>query len=193
MYSKYQNKNIRIRSFIEADISTMCALVINSAAEFSKYLPWVTSDYNEEHSRMWVSWAHYNWQTQRQYDFVIDDVNTGEFLGGIGLLEVDFNNKCAKLGYWLGTPHTGKGFTTQAAGLIMEFARNELALEKLIIRVAEDNLPSIAIAKKLGAVLAYIEPTQEFHNDHWQDVWVYELPLVENDVVSKEAGKYFSA
>jgi RimJ/RimL family protein N-acetyltransferase len=176
--SPYQNNKIRIRPFIEADIPLMCALVVNSVAEFSKYLPWATPDYNEEHSRLWVSWAHYNWQTQRQYDFVIEDVNTGEFLGGIGLLEVDFNNKCAKLGYWLGTAHTGKGLTTQAARLIIEFARNELTLEKLIIRIAEDNLASKKIAEKLGATYIGIEPTQEFHNGHWQDTWVYELDLI---------------
>ena len=177
----YQNNKIRIRPFVETDTSKMCTLVVNSAAEFSKYLPWAHANYSEADSHLWVSWAHYNWANGRQYDLVIADVNTDEFLGGIGLLEVDFNNKCAKLGYWLGTAHTGKGLTTQAAQLIIEFARNELALEKLIIRIAEDNVASIAIAKKLGAVFTYIEPTQEFHNNHWQDTWVYELSLVAHD------------
>ena len=173
-----KNNNVRIRPYVEADIPKLYECVINSQAEFRKYLPWANTDYQLDHSKSWVNWAHYNWMSQRQYDFVIEDTNTEEFLGGVGLLEVDFNNKHAQLGYWLGTPFTGKGLARQAAQLAVEFARNELKLGKLIIRVAEDNIASSLIAEKLGAQFIGKEDHQEFHNDHWQDTKVYELLLI---------------
>jgi RimJ/RimL family protein N-acetyltransferase len=177
MELKYQNNNIRIRPYVDEDIVKLYECVINSQPEFRKYLPWANTEYKLEHSKAWVSWADYNWRSRWQYDFVIEDIKTNEFLGGVGLLEVDFYSKQAKLGYWIATAHTGKGLTTQAAQLAIEFARKELGLEKLVIRIAADNARSIAIAKKLGASYVYTEPTQEFHNNRWQDVVVYELPL----------------
>ena len=178
MELKYQNNNIRIRPYVDDDIEKLYECVISSQPEFRQYLPWANTEYKLEHSKAWVSWADYNWRSRWQYDFVIEAIHSGEFLGGVGLLEVDFYSKQAKLGYWLATAHTGKGLTTQAAQLAMEFGRKELGLEKLIIRIAEDTLASKKIAEKLGAVYVGVEPTKEFHNNRWQEVWVYELLLV---------------
>jgi ribosomal-protein-serine acetyltransferase len=154
MTTLYQNKRIRIRPYKEDDVRGMYQCIRSSIPEMKAYLPWVHDKFSKEEVVNWILWAQHNWQQGCQYDFVIETFEankTSQFIGGVGLLKVDLKGKSAELGFWLKTEYTGKGLTTEAAKLAVEFARNELELDIIYIYVDRKNKPSRKVAHKLGA------------------------------------------
>jgi ribosomal-protein-alanine N-acetyltransferase len=57
-----------------------------------------------------------------------------------------------ELGYTIFEPHRGRGYATEAATALMDWAREEKEIARFVASVAPDNAPSLAIVKKLGFV-----------------------------------------
>jgi ribosomal-protein-alanine N-acetyltransferase len=57
-----------------------------------------------------------------------------------------------ELGYTIFEPHQGRGYATEAATALMDWAREEKEIDRFIASVAPGNAPSLAIVEKLGFV-----------------------------------------
>jgi RimJ/RimL family protein N-acetyltransferase len=86
----------------------------------------------------------------------------GELLGRCGLLiwetepwkplskaEADGETE-TEVGYALGQPHWGRGYATEAATAVRDYARTELGETRLIALIQQGNEPSRRVAEKLG-------------------------------------------
>jgi RimJ/RimL family protein N-acetyltransferase len=86
----------------------------------------------------------------------------GEFLGRCGLLnwetdpwkpvskaEADAETE-TEIGYALGQPHWGRGYATEAATAVRDYAQAELGERRLIALIQHGNEPSQRVAEKLG-------------------------------------------
>jgi ribosomal-protein-alanine N-acetyltransferase len=83
--------------------------------------------------------------------FVICRNSDERIAGAINLSQIfrkAFQN--AYLGYSLGAGDTGKGYMTEAVGLILKFAFRDLKLHRIEANVQPENLPSIAVLKRCG-------------------------------------------
>jgi len=88
-----------------------------------------------------------------EYELSIELKSEKKVIGGFGLIDVDRHNKTAHLGYWLAKPYWRKGYITETAKEVIDFAFNKIKLRKLTIPIFKDNIPSNSLAKKLGAKL----------------------------------------
>ena len=79
--------------------------------------------------------------------FVILRKADGVFMGTIGL---DLRNGRFELGYWLGKPFWGLGFTTEAARKLLSFAFRELKAMEVTAGWFYDNPASGRVLEKLG-------------------------------------------
>lgn len=70
--------------------------------------------------------------------------------GIVGYNEVDWQNKIAYIGYWLGEGFQGKGIMTRATKALVDYAFEQLNLNKVDIRAAERNKKSRSIPERLG-------------------------------------------
>jgi len=73
----------------------------------------------------------------------------GEVMGAIGLV-VDRTHNRAELGYWLGVPFWGKGYTTEAARAMLRFGFEELLLNRIFADVFSRNTASQRVLQKIG-------------------------------------------
>jgi [ribosomal protein S5]-alanine N-acetyltransferase len=62
------------------------------------------------------------------------------------------DREAVELGYTIFEPHRGRGYATEAAQALMEWAFAEKGIRRFIASVAPTNDPSLAIVKKLGFV-----------------------------------------
>ena len=58
----------------------------------------------------------------------------------------------AELHYWIGSDHAGRGLTTEACKTLVEWARDELRLDRLTLWAGTENAASRRVAAKLGFV-----------------------------------------
>ena len=76
---------------------------------------------------------------------------SGAFLGRCGLLPWTIDGKSeVELAYLIDKSRWGQGLATEAAGGIIQHARKQLGLNRLICLIMPNNLASAAVARKVG-------------------------------------------
>jgi ribosomal-protein-alanine N-acetyltransferase len=87
-------------------------------------------------------------KTQRDFSIFLKD--SGELVGGLGLMDIHAKNKSAELGYWCTVNHWGEGIVTQACRRIIQYAFDELDLNRVFCMCNVDNFASVRIMEKCG-------------------------------------------
>lgn len=82
-------------------------------------------------------------------------------VGTIGIKDINYVNRKAKIGYWIGTYYQCKGIATECVKLVVNYVFNELKLEEISAYVFPDNHPSIKVLEKNG-----FEKTGEVNEYH---------------------------
>lgn len=72
----------------------------------------------------------------------------GKIIGSMSLLKLDPIK--AEIGYALGKKYWGKGYATEAGKLIIKYGFKKLKLKRIWARVAEPNIASQRLLKKVG-------------------------------------------
>ncbi|HEY2492416.1 MAG TPA: GNAT family protein [Paenibacillus sp.] len=96
-------------------------------------------------------------------------------MGSIGFLYLDQENKKTEIGYWLGKEYEGNGLITKSIKVLINYAFEELKLNKIEIGVATDNLKSRAIPEKLGFKREGELRDYEYINGRFLDRIIYGL------------------
>jgi RimJ/RimL family protein N-acetyltransferase len=103
------------------------------------------------------------WEANGFGPFSIERLADGRWLGRAGLLAWDTRTweHCTlaeagihaqpELGWVLGREHWGRGYATEAARAVRDWARRALGIERLISLIAADNVRSQRVAERLGA------------------------------------------
>ena len=81
---------------------------------------------------------------ERPYAITLDE----RLIGVVGF--TFFEGKPPELGYWLGEPHWGKGYMTEAARALIEAAHKTHHFELIAARALADNAGSLNVLEKLG-------------------------------------------
>lgn len=113
-------------------------------------------------------WEHYfsdedveNWMERRKKGYRENGIDyllavhreSGEAVGQIGLLkEVIEGREVWGIGYILLSEHCGKGYATEGAKAMAEYAFQTLNVPELICDIRPMNTASIAVAKRIGMV-----------------------------------------
>jgi RimJ/RimL family protein N-acetyltransferase len=103
------------------------------------------------------------WAANGFGQFAVERREDGRFLGRVGLLVwdrvgwvqstlPDAEEPEVELGWTLAREHWGRGYATEAAAAVRDWAFGELGLERLVSIVHPDNTASARVATKLGAL-----------------------------------------
>lgn len=106
--------------------------------------------------------------------FHIYTIEDRRFLGAIGLNHIDWEIPKFEIAYWMRTKAAGKGYMSEAAEAVSQFAFQQLKANRVEIRVATENKASRSIPEKLGYELEGVLKNQDRHSDgHLMDMCVY--------------------
>jgi RimJ/RimL family protein N-acetyltransferase len=143
-----RSARLALRRLTEDDSEDFFAMVESSRAHLHQWLPWVEDHQTEGHSQSFLAAA----EMQEELDngglwgiFV-----SKELMGTVALHWIQWEHASASMGYWLKQSATGKGFAREACLQLLQHGFVDLQLNRIEISVAVRNLPSLALAKKLG-------------------------------------------
>jgi RimJ/RimL family protein N-acetyltransferase len=88
--------------------------------------------------------------------------------------------QAAKLGYAIKASEWRKGYATEAARLLLDFAFGPLALHRVSAAIGPDNDASIALVKRLGFTYEGRLRDHVFTNGAWRDSLLYSVLAHEN-------------
>lgn len=128
------------------DIAAMTVLV--NDYDVAKNTSFIPHPYIEDDAQSFIARADMTRAQGTDFVFAITGKPGGEFLGGCGLHLRE--NGLFELGYWLGKPHWGMGYATEASRKLAGFAFHGLKATKITAGYFHDNPASGWVLEKLG-------------------------------------------
>ncbi len=105
------------------------------------------------HSAEWITqwYERHASANQDSLIFTILSRADGQPVGNIALQDVDYRNRTAEMGIYIGDAASrGKGYGSEATRMILTFAFRVLGLHNVMLRVYEYNEPAIRVYRKAG-------------------------------------------
>ena len=162
-----------LRLLEERHAARLFALVDRNRAHLREWLPWLDTNTSVEASLHFI--RHALQQFANNDGFQAGIWFEGDLAGVIGYHAIDWANRKTALGYWLGASFQGKGLMTRACQALVDYAFNELDLNRLEIRCAVGNTRSCAIPQRLGFQQEGLLRQVEWLYDHFVDHVVYSV------------------
>ena len=150
MESKY------LKKLEMSDADALYSLVDTNRQNLGKF-SWTSSVQSAEDSIRFIENAHQKEQNNGAPTRAIQ--SGGETIGIAAIHPIDWTKREASIGYWIDQSQYGKGIVTRAVGHLIEHAFTELKLDALTASTEVDNMPSRAVAEKLGFTLEQINKT----------------------------------
>jgi len=92
------------------------------------------------------------WENDKQYRFQIIESKSSQLVGAVFLNQIIRGYKMANMGYWVRTSRVGEGLATEAAKQMARYGFEQLGFQRIEIVVSTNNIPSLKVAEKIGAV-----------------------------------------
>ena len=132
-----------LRPWEESDIPELVPLI--GASEVAATTLRIPHPYREEHAREFIR----SEAKQNEQRLSIRLRSDGSLCGGVGL-HPNPGHHHAELGYWLGVPFWGQGYTTEAASAVVRYGFDEIQLHRIFASHFEGNVASTRVLQKLG-------------------------------------------
>lgn len=143
-----ETERLKLRPWRDSDLEPFAAL--NADPEVMRYFPKVLDRTESDAMATRIR----NLMAERGWGLWAVEVKQGApFIGFVGLNAVPEILPFApgtEIGWRLAEAHWGKGYATEAARSILQFAFETLELEAVVSFTAEKNTPSMAVMKRLG-------------------------------------------
>lgn len=109
-----------------------------------------TLEYTEETAERFISFLEYTKKSDTELELGIFENKNNKFIGMCTLENIDRNYNACELGYWLDKTYIGKGYMTECANAIIQFAKEELHMKSINAFVIVEHNKSINLLEKLG-------------------------------------------
>ena len=130
--------------------------------------------YGIELAEAWIT-CHEEWYSKgSRLIWAIVRKEDGGLIGGISLI-FDQDHKRAEVGYWIGVPYWGYGYATEAAGAAMDYAFDELMMNRTTATTFVWNQASERVLEKIGMQREGILRRHLLKEGIYEDVRIYGL------------------
>lgn len=154
----FKSQRLGFRNWCDNDLKPL--FEINSNKEVMRYFPAVKT---LEETQEFITKMQHQYDQFRFCYFAVDSIESGEFLGFIGInnqtYKADFNPSI-DIGWRLHPKYWGKGYASEGAKACLNYAFSTLELKEIVSVAPEINKPSIAVMNKIGMkkVNTFIHP-----------------------------------
>jgi RimJ/RimL family protein N-acetyltransferase len=161
-FPKLFGELVNLRELSKNDATTIVSLM---KYDISKFLYKVPYPYKIEDALKFIKSCCDDFRLHKGITFAIDFKNQSQSIqllsGTIGIKDINYINKKANIGYWIGKQYQSKGIATEFVKLIVNYAFDILELVEISAYVFPENKPSIRVLEKNKFVK--VEEINEYH------------------------------
>ena len=139
---------VTVRALSPADVAPYVA-AFQDDAELANLLGY-EHDPDAAHVQRWLDATWTAPPKLRQWEFAIADTSDDTFLGTLMLHSYDSKNRRAETGFWIVPGARGRGVLTRALRLVLDWAFDELLLERMELTALPENAAVPRIAARFG-------------------------------------------
>jgi len=168
---RLETPRLVLREYTEGD--TAAVLAYQSDARYLRYYPWEgrALDDAQRFVRTFIDWQSES--PRRRFQLAVLLRESGALIGSCGVRRKPDNNTEADIGFELSPEHWGRGYATEAATAMAEFAFRELGVRRLSSWCVAENVASARVLEKLGMSLEGRLPTAEHFKGRDWDTLLY--------------------
>lgn len=145
-----------------------------------EWLPWVDGTKSVEDTKSFIETTKKQFALNKGFQAGI--WFKGRMAGVIGFHGNNWANRSTNIGYWLGESYNGRGIMTKSCKAFVNYAFEQLKLNRVEIRCAEKNDRSRGIPERLGFVREGMIREAEWLYDHYVDHVVYGMLAADEKV-----------
>lgn len=170
------SKAIQLKPLEETDAALIFQTIDRDRTYLEEWLPFVPFTQTEEDSLAYIRAVYATPESYREmvYCMLLEQ----QFVGLIGLKfnPSDKINRKTEIGYWLSEAYQKRGIVTRSVKRLLEYAFDELRLNRVQINCAVGNTKSSNIPKRLGFTFEGVTRDGELEADgSFVDIEVYSL------------------
>ena len=164
---------ITLRTWTEDDVDPALEIVLRNREHLQTYMRWMTDDYSIESSRKFIleGIAHRLERKTLAFAILRDD----RLVGSIGFNRLDWYARVCEIGYWIDYAEEGKGIITRACRALIDYAFDELGMNRVEIRCSTENIRSAAVPERLGFTKEGVLRQAEVLHGRAHDFCIYGL------------------
>ncbi|MPM36772.1 Spermidine N(1)-acetyltransferase [bioreactor metagenome] len=163
----YSGQLVKLRAYKEEDIEKATVYINDEEVKklMDSTIPFPMTKWQEEE---WIRSRKAN--TDFTYDFAIEDLKTGKYIGGCSINECDVKNRTCVVGIMIGDKeYWGKGYGSDALKVLIKFIFEEVNMNKIKLNVFSFNNRAIACYKKVGFKEEGILKKEIYRNGRYYD------------------------
>ncbi|MFY0674110.1 MAG: GNAT family N-acetyltransferase [Bacteroidia bacterium] len=159
-----------MRNFKRSDLEDFHK--IRTDAEVRKYIA-KPIDHNIESTKKALNEVIEAFNDHKALNWIIEDKETGEFIGSGGFWRIDLKNNRAELGYSIKKKFWQKGIMTEVLKVILPFAFQKAGIHSIMACVDVNNTPSQKLLLKSGFKLEAHHRQDWYFEGKYFDTLVY--------------------
>ncbi|MDC5839277.1 MULTISPECIES: GNAT family N-acetyltransferase [Vibrio oreintalis group] len=171
MFTQKVDDDISIALVQESFAVKYSELVTDQIDYLSQWLAWPPHCTSEQDFRLFVQRVLHEYAEGKTITCAI--VYRGEIVGNCSCFNIDYDTKCLEIGYWLSKHHQGNGIVTRVVKHLIDFAFNQLNMEKVQLSAAVENRASRSVAERSGMTLEGVITNQEKIGERILDHAIY--------------------
>lgn len=142
-----ETNRLTLRLFQDCDAQRVAELCNNyNIFKNTLYLPY---PYTIKDASSWINHHQKHFREDKIYELAITDMVSGKLYGAIALSNHHHFNH-GELAYWIGEEYWGRGYATEAARAVIQFAFHEKQYQKVFARCFSSNPASGKVLEKIG-------------------------------------------
>jgi RimJ/RimL family protein N-acetyltransferase len=169
-----ETERLLLRPFTAADLDAL--LAIESRADVARYLYWQPRSEGEVRELLEKKVSESAIRADGDaLRLAVVLKPSSDLIGECMLRLLSSEHRQGEIGFILHPDHHGRGYATEAAGLLLRLAFDELELHRVIGRLEARNAPSARVLERLGMRREAHLVENEFVKGEWQSEVVYAL------------------
>ncbi len=173
MFDLRVRDNLQLQLIQLDDAPELFALIDANRTYLRKWLPWLDTTKAVTDTQYFIKSTL---DRSAKHKVLVATIREDEkIVGVIGFNQIDWQNRCGYIGYWLAASSQGKGIMTAACRVLIDYAFTTIDLNRLVIACASENQRSRAIPERLGFKHEGVEDRAEWLYDRYVDHEMYAL------------------
>jgi len=172
MALKIIGKKINLRTLKISDAGSIFMYIKNRRV--AKYLQ-IPDPYKLKDAHEFIRKSQKGMRKKESYNFGIASKDNNEIIGMISLMDLDWENKNAEIGYWLAREYQGQKIMPEAISLILNFGFKKIKLQRIYARVMNINIKSANLLEKFGFKFEGKLRKNNYRKGRWMDELRYSM------------------
>lgn len=151
------------------DINDIEALfIIKNDIESNSKLGGFNTGYSKKDIHEWIQFHN---SSNKEVLYIIQRIDNDKLIGHVGLYNIDFRIRKAEFAILIADKESrGKGFGKLCTEFMLDYAFNQLNLNRIELSLLADNEEAMSLYLKNGFVQEGLQKQAQFKNGHYIDV-----------------------